>query len=166
MRHKTYFCILVILPFLISAQDFDSKLEVLAQSIAEKLNQKEKTKVAIWGFISESKEHENLEEVLIEDFSIYLMNNAKSFGIVDRVHLHHIIKEYGLQAEGYIDEKTTKKLGKFIAAEAIIIGSYTILESEIKVRARVLDTETALQIAGAIETLPMDENIAKLLGKL
>jgi len=57
-------------------------------------------------------------------------------------------------------------LGKFIAADALLIGTYTIFESEIKVRVRVLDTETALQFAGAIETLTMDENIAKLLGKL
>lgn len=166
MKHSLLVLLFLLMPLLNTAQDFDGELESLAQTFAQKINLKEKTKVAVWGFYSEEEEHESLGNLLTEDFSIYLTNYAENFGIVDRVHLHHILKEHGLQAEGYIDEKTTKKLGKFIAADALVIGTYTIFESEIKVRVRALDTETALQFAGAIETLTMNENIAKLLGKL
>ena len=83
-----------------------------------------------------------------------------------RVHLNVLLKEHRLNTEGYIDERTTKRLGKISAADAIVVGTYTILSAEIRIRTKVLDTETALQFAGAIGTLPMNDNIAKLLGKL
>ncbi|WP_350293564.1 FlgO family outer membrane protein [uncultured Croceitalea sp.] len=166
MNLKTVLTALVIFPLILTAQHFDSGLESLAEELAEKLNEKEKTKVAIWGFFTESDKHEDFGSYLTEDFSIYLGNYATNFGIIDRPHLKVILKEHRLIADGLIDEKTTKKLGKISAADAIIVGTYTILDNKIKIRVRILDTETALQIGGVMRALSMNDDIAHLLGKL
>ena len=162
--------ILVVLLFTaaagISAQGFDTEVEYMAQELAQKIDLKEKTKVAVWGFFTETGKNEKLEVLLAEDFSIYLANYAENFGVVDRAHLAVVFKEHRLNYEGYIDPNTAKRLGKLIAADAVVIGTYAILNSEIKIRLKVLDTETALQIGGVIGTISMDDNIAKLLGKL
>lgn len=166
MKIKTLVLLFLIVPIAIQAQSFDNELKDLAEELAQRINAKQKTKVAVWGFFSEKNEQPHFGSFLTEDFSIYLANHAENFAVVDRTHLNIILKEHRLSSEGYIDEKTTKRLGKIIAADAVVIGTYTIFDSEIKVRAKVLDTETALQFAGVIGTLSMDENIAKLLGKL
>ncbi len=149
-----------------NAQDFDTQLEAMAQALAEKIDTKNISKVAVWGFLSEDNQQNDFGNFLTDDFSIYLVNHSESFAVVERNHLTVILKEHRLNAEGYIDEKTTKQLGKISAADALVIGTYTIFNSEIRLRVKVLDTETALQFAGSVGTLPMNANIAQRLGKL
>ena len=167
MTTRTIFLLfLFFLPLTATSQSFDKKLEKMAADLAEKLNEKEKTKVAIWSFLPDDKKGNPLRDLLTEDFSIHLANYANTFSVVDRSQLKTALKEHRLSGDGYIDEKTAKQLGKFSAADAIVTGTYSILRTEIKLRIKVLDTETALQVAGLSGSLPMTPNIARMLGKL
>lgn len=149
---------------IVNAQDFDAQLEELAQNIATKLDGKGKKKVAVWGFVTESGERTALGNYLTEDFSVYVTNFGDNFEIIDRNHLDMLLKEHQLNSEGYIDETTAKELGKIVAVDAIITGTFTVLTTSVKVRAKVLDTETALQFAASMSNLPLDENVASYLG--
>ncbi len=150
----------------LTAQYCDTDLKDLAKDVAEKVDSKGIEKVAVWGFFTEQKEHKNFEHYVRDDFSIYLANNAEKFAVIDRQHLELLLKEHYLNFEGYIDAKTTKKLGKVSAVDGVVIGTYVILNNKIHIRIKVLDTETALQFAGAIGDLPINDDIAKMLGKL
>jgi TolB-like protein len=166
MKIKSFFSILFLIIFIntISAQDFDTELEDLAKTIATKLNSKEKTKIAVWGFVTENGERTSLGNYITEGFSVYITNFGDNFEIIDRNHLDMLLKEHQLNSEGYIDDKTAKQLGRIIAVDAIITGTFTVLETKIKVRAKVLDTETALQFAAAMASLPINEDVASYLG--
>ncbi|MCU0390507.1 MAG: CsgG/HfaB family protein [Thermoflexibacter sp.] len=160
-------CIIFICLFVsqLSAQDaFDSKLEALAKNIANKITENGKGKVAIWGFTLENGESTPICKFISEDFSVYVTKYAKGFQVIDRSRLDMILKEHKMKSDGLIDETTAKKLGKIIAADAIITGTLTILGETIRVRPKVLDTETALQFAADIENLPRNKNINSYLG--
>lgn len=157
---------LLIVPLWTNAQGLDRKLEKMATELATKLDTKSVGKVAIWGFVQEEKKDNPLGALLTEDFSIHLMDKAESFSVLERYQLTTLLKEHGLNDDGYINEKTAKELGKFVAADAVVVGSYTILRTEIKLRIKVLDTETALQITGISGSLPITPNIARKLGRL
>ena len=116
------------------------------------------------GFFTESGETTALGNYITEDFSVYLTNSGENFQVIDRNHLDVLLKEHQLNAEGYIDGETAKELGKITAVDAIITGTYTVLNSVVKVRAKVLDTETALQFAANMGNLPLNENISSYLG--
>ena len=146
------------------AQDFDVQLEQLAEGLAKKIEGKGKAKIAVWGFFTENGEKTALGNYITEDFSVYLTNFGDKFEVIDRNHLDVLLKEHQLNAEGYIDENTAKELGKIVAVDVIITGTYTVLNSVIKVRAKALDTETALQFAASMGNLPLNENIASYLG--
>ncbi|AXG69807.1 curli production assembly/transport component CsgG [Kordia sp. SMS9] len=146
------------------AQDFDIELKKLAETIAAKLNGKEKKKIAVWGFVTENGERTSLGNYITEDFSIYITNAGEQFEVIDRNHLDTLLKEHKLNSEGYIDDATAKKLGKIIAVDAVITGTYSVLDKNIKVRVKVLDTETALQFAAAISKLAINEDVASYLG--
>lgn len=155
--------ILITIPT-ISAQDFDSELEQLAKNIASKLDGRTNQKIAVWGFVTENGEQTALGNYITEDFSVYLTNFGDNIEIIDRNHLNVLLKEHQLNSEGYIDEKTAKELGKIIAVDAVITGTYTVLNTNVKVRVKVLDTETALQFAASMANLPLNENISSYLG--
>ncbi|KPM31268.1 Curli production assembly/transport component CsgG [Croceitalea dokdonensis DOKDO 023] len=159
-------CILSLL-FIAShslGQDFDSQLEQLAAGLSKKIESKGKTKVAVWGFFTENGEKTALGNYITEDFSVYLTNFGNKFEVIDRNHLNVLLKEHQLNSEGYIDENTAKELGKIVAVDVIITGTYTVLNSVVKVRAKALDTETALQFAASMGNLALNENIASYLG--
>ncbi len=147
-----------------NAQDFDSGLEKIAEGISKKIGLKDKKKVAVWGFFTENGETTALGNYITEDFSVYLTNFGDNFQVVDRNHLDVLLKEHQLNSEGYIDGATAKQLGKITAVDAVITGTYTVLNSVVKVRAKVLDTETALQFAASMGNLPLNENISSYLG--
>lgn len=164
---KQFLLLITTLLFLstnLNAQDFDAQLEDLARSIATKLDGKGKKKVAVWGFVTESGERTALGNYLTEDFSVYVTNFGDNFEIIDRNHLDVLLREHQLNSEGYIDEATAKELGKIVAVDAIITGTYSVLNTNVKVRAKVLDTETALQFAASMANLPLNENVASYLG--
>ncbi|MEM9144285.1 MAG: FlgO family outer membrane protein, partial [Bacteroidota bacterium] len=146
------------------SQDFDTQLEKLAEGLSQRISSKGKTKVAVWGFFTENGERTALGNYLTEDFSVYITNFGDNFEVIDRNHLDVLLKEHQLNAEGYIDENTAKELGKIVAVDAIITGTYSVLNTNIKVRAKALDTETALQFAANMGNLPLNENIASYLG--
>jgi hypothetical protein len=166
MKQITSLCILLslFLSFNSNAQDFDSKFETLAKGLANKIDHKAKKKIAVWGFVTERGERTALADFLTEDFSIYMTNFAENFEIIDRKHLDILLKEHQLNSEGYIDSKTAKELQKIIAVDAIVTGTYTVLNTNIKVRAKVLDTETALQFAANMASLPMNDDVSSYLG--
>lgn len=164
MKHTLSIVILFCLSFISYSQDFDTKLEALAKDLSVKIDAKEKKKIAVWGFVTEGGERTALGNYLTEDFSIYMTNFGDKFEIIDRKHLDMILKEHKLNSEGYIDKATAKELQKIIAVDAIVTGTYTVLSSSIKVRAKVLDTETALQFAANMTSLPMNEDVNSYLG--
>ncbi|MFK7814596.1 MAG: FlgO family outer membrane protein [Maribacter sp.] len=158
------FSVLVLATMGLNAQDFDTQLEELAKNITTKLDGKGKKKIAVWGFVTENGERTALGNYLTEDFSVYLTNFGTDFELIDRNHLDMLLKEHQLNAEGYIDETTAKELGKIVAVDAIITGTFTVLTTNVKVRAKVLDTETALQFAASMANLPLNDDISSYLG--
>jgi len=156
--------LLMLLFIPLNAQDFDTQLEKLAEGLSQKISAKGKTKIAVWGFFTENGERTALGNYLTEDFSVYMTNFGDKFEVVDRNHLDVLLKEHQLNAEGYIDESTAKELGKIVAVDVIITGTYTVLNSIVKVRAKALDSETASQFAAIMGSLPLNENIASYLG--
>ncbi len=162
---KNILIIIFLLIFQLAiAQDFDSKLEGLAENIAKKINTKGKKKIAVWGFVTENGEITPLGNYLTEDFSIYITNFGESYEVIDRKHLETLLKEHDLYSEGYIDPQTAKKLRKIIAVDVIITGTYTVIGSKIKLRAKAIDTETALQMAAALVNLEINEDVSSYLG--
>ena len=101
---------------------------------------------------------------IADNIAVDIVNNPGYFEVIDRHHLDQIMKEAKLNSEGYIDETTAKKLGKILAVDAIITGTYTVLSDKIKLTIIVLDAETAKDIASAKTYLPLDNDACALLG--
>jgi TolB-like protein len=155
---------IIFTSFSLYSQEFDVRLENLAKKTAGKLNTNQNKRIAIWGFKSESDtENSALGNYLNEDFSVYLTNYSQNFEIIDRNHLDVLLKEHKLNAEGYIDEKTAKELGKIAAVDAIVTGTYSILPTRIKLRVKVINTETALQLSADLASLPINKEIRILV---
>jgi len=80
---------------------------------------------------------------LVYDTLINAFIEQERFKIVGRKEeLQAALEELKLSQTGLVDELTAVKLGKIVAAEAVIIGSVAITDKHIEVVARLVNTET------------------------
>jgi TolB-like protein len=68
--------------------------------------------------------------------------NLRRFKVIERGALDKVLAEQSLQMSGVVDEKQAVNVGKIAGADAIVLGSLTMVPGRTKVSARVIDTET------------------------
>lgn len=157
-----------------SQSSFDKSLSLFSNDLATKLIQKNKKKIVVL-FIKENnraeinktdnnKSNTVAGKYIADIISINLINDLGDFEVFDRDNLSGIVEAKKMIDEGYIDTETTKKLGKILAVEAIIIGNYTVLNDSIKLTIKALDANSGSATAAAFKNLPIDCDAQTLLG--
>ncbi|MBR3623682.1 MAG: hypothetical protein IKN43_10090 [Selenomonadaceae bacterium] len=86
-------------------------------------------RVAVVHFANKAADHSiSIHDGMLEDLrsiaEIDIMN-ASDFQYVDRAELKRILDEMQLQRSGLVDPATISKLGKFLGAEYLVLGTVT-----------------------------------------
>lgn len=74
------------------------------------------------------------------------------FNVISRERLQDILKEQAFQLTGLVDEKKAVEVGKLMAAEYILSGSFMEFKGLLRIEARVFSVETGSQMAAASVT--------------
>ncbi len=148
---------------------YDEKMVAITKDIANKIrNKSENLKVAVWDFTSTlktKKEQDELGEFISQDFSIHFANINDKIQVLDRDHFKQIMNEHGLHSEGYIAPETAKKIGQFTQADAVITGTVDVGYNSLILRIKIIDIETASQLAGSKAYIPISEDLKVILKK-
>ena len=89
---------------------------------------------------------------------LFLAQFARStiFTVVERRNMKNILREHELQLSGLTDQDTAAKAGRILNADAILVGSITELNGQIRITVRLIDIETA-RVLVADQSVPRDE---------
>jgi len=68
------------------------------------------------------------------------------FNIVDRERLNDIISEQSLQYSGLVDQKTAVRLGKLVASQYILTGSFSEMNGELRIVTQIFSVEKGVQL--------------------
>jgi TolB-like protein len=68
------------------------------------------------------------------------------FNIVDRERLRDVLSEQVLQYSGLVDQKTAVRLGRLIAAQYILTGSFVEMNGELRIAAQIFSVEKGIQL--------------------
>jgi len=82
---------------------------------------------------------------------------TEMFNIVDRVRLNVILDEQKLQTSGLVDPRTAVTIGKLIAAQYILTGTFMVVGEELKIMAQVFSVEKGI-LLGASSVTGKTEN--------
>ncbi len=152
-----------------SNNKYDEKMVAIAKNVANKIrNKSENLKVAVWDFTSTLKtkgKQDELGEFVSQDFAIHFANINDRIRVLDRDHFKQIMLEHGLNSEGYIAPETAKKIGQFTQADAVITGTVDVGYSSLILRIKIIDIETASQLAASKEYVPISEDLRVILKK-
>jgi TolB-like protein len=153
----TLFFLLLNSNFLLA---YEEEIKSLSTSMAETIDKAGKKTIAVVDFIDLQGNVTELGRLLAEEFSVALASYGKGFEVIDRTHLNTILKEHKLADTGVIDPATAKKLGQVAGVDALITGTITPLEDNIRILVKILDTATAKVIGAS------SGNIANTFGRL
>lgn len=81
-----------------------------------------------------------------------LMTDIESMGlfnILSRERLKDILKEQALQLSAVVDPETAVELGKLIAAQYILTGSFTEINGKLRIDSQVFSVENGTQLGAA-----------------
>ncbi|MGV7929780.1 MAG: CsgG/HfaB family protein [Spirochaetota bacterium] len=88
------------------------------------------------------------------------------FTLVERDQLNEVMKEQGLSLSGVVDEGTSKKLGKILAADFIIVGSVSRIGASYAISARMVNGDTGEIVRAQTASAKSEDEIPEKLGLL
>ncbi len=146
-------------------RDYDIDMINLAHKTINRVKKENKLVVAVWFFHNTKGEKTELGDFVGRDFSIYFTNIAQKLEVVDRNHIEQLSAEHQWNEEGFIDPATAKEVNKLVAADAIVTGTVDYTLHHLRIRIKIIDTETGKQIGAAIKTIRLDESLKNILSE-
>lgn len=67
----------------------------------------------------------------------------RRFKVIERAKLDEVLQEQKLQVSGVVDDRTAVDVGRVAGADAIVVGSISVIGRTTTVGARVIDTQTS-----------------------
>ena len=142
--------------------ELQEKMGLLAQEIASPITKR--IRVAVVEFTDIRGKRSNLGMLLAVKLTGDLYNTGK-FDIMERerTQLHKIMEELRLSLSDLVDESSARRLGRQLAAEAILTGIIVDLGGSVDVNARLINVETGAILAMADVEITKDARVSKLL---
>jgi len=67
----------------------------------------------------------------------------RRFKVIERAKLEEVLQEQRLQVSGVVDDRAAVDVGRIAGADAIVVGSVSVIGATTKVSARVIDTQSS-----------------------
>jgi TolB-like protein len=77
------------------------------------------------------------------------LSTAPGVSLVERARLDALLSEVDLAKGGFLDPATAQKLGKGLGAEYVVMGSYSVVEGQFLLDARLVGVESAKVVRAA-----------------
>ncbi len=82
-----------------------------------------------------------LAETLISDLS-----KIEALQIVERTRIDALLSELRLHQTGAVDSASAQRVGRILGVQTLLLGSFTALDSMLRIDARIVDVESGLII--------------------
>ena len=125
------------------ARTVENKIAELSDTLMKKLN---KTgQIAVFDFVGLNDEKlilgKRISESLVTNFS------QKDYKIVERKLLESVLKEQSFQQTGLTGDSVRNEIGKFLGADAVLVGTIKVEKEELIINSRIIDLKTGTVIS-------------------
>jgi TolB-like protein len=98
------------------------------------------TKIAVLNFSSDSQK---LSAYVIDELNNAIVRDG-SLSVVDRQQLNLVRQELDFQMTTDVDDQSAQSAGKFLGAQSVLSGSFTVIGKTYRFRVRVIAVETGV----------------------
>jgi TolB-like protein len=138
----------------------DQTIEQTATEIRQQLTAQ--TKIAVLNFSSKWQE---LSSYVIDELNNAIVRNG-SLTVVDRQQLDLLRQEQNFQMSGDVDDKSAQSIGKFLGAQSVLSGTFTVIGTTNRFRIRIIAVETGVvQYSNSLD-IKSDSILTALMSKV
>lgn len=145
------------------AQTLDDALRNIAEELINQIEGSGIEKIAIVEFTDlngfQSALGDFVSEELVTNFFVV---GSGRFELVERRELTRVLNEQQLGSTGLFDPETIANLGRLLGIQAIVTGSITYLDDDIRINSRMIGVDTARVFAAANATVSDDPIVQQL----
>ena len=139
----------------------------MAVKIVANSKSKNKHSIGITSFPHVNGDYSELSNYISDELVVQLFSVSDSgIEIIERNQMNKIFKELHLSSTGIIDGESIQQLGKLHGVDALVLGSITDLGEQIKINARLVDTETGRVFSAAGIMIPKTNNVKVLMERI
>jgi TolB-like protein len=143
--------------------DLDRGLNSLAQQLTSSLPSQAPISVAIADFWDLNGRITGLGRLVAEEMPSQLFDRIGRIRIIERDLLGKVVEELCFNESDLFEQALAGRLGKFIGADAVLVGTITDLGATVRINARIISTENRDILAAANVSIAKDERITLLL---
>jgi TolB-like protein len=139
-------------------------IDELARQIVERAGSSERTTIAISAFPHVDDTCSELSNFLVDELVLSLFRvPGGRLQIIERSQLGRIFAEIELSMSGAVDANTTQQLGRLHGVDTLLVGSLTTIGDDLRVNARMINTETGQVFSAAAVNIPKTPTIETLM---
>ncbi|MEI4233940.1 FlgO family outer membrane protein [Roseovarius sp. D22-M7] len=147
-----------------ASTDVAEGIDSLAAQIVSRSAAADRTTIAIASFPHVDDTCSELSNFLVDELVLSLFSLPDNeLSIIERSQLDRIFSELELSLSGVVDANTTKELGRVHGVETLLVGTLTNLGDDLRVNARLIDTETAQVYSAAAINIPRTSTFEELM---
>ena len=124
-------------------QNIDAAFKDIAGNLSSARLKMSKGTVAVFGFDMIGRQDENYIRYATEKLTNELVEAGKLL-VIERSQIDKILKEQNFTLTGVVDAGKAAQIGKILAVEGVVIGSITVMENQIEILARIVQSETGI----------------------
>lgn len=149
----------IILPRVVFAQQFD--LTTLGQNLGKTLTDLNVKTVAVAEFASIDGAPSALGKLIAEEVTTGLFG-SRNINVIERSMLEKVLHEQKFQLSGLADQKTAKKIGQLLGADALIIGTWADMGDSIRINARIVSVISGNVASAVAVSVTRTEGIKRI----
>lgn len=146
------------------SQGLIDRVESIARDVADAVQNAGYRSVAVIDPLGPSHESTAFGRFVAEELSGALVNTAR-LRVIDRLSLQRILDEQVLSVSGLVsDADAVQRVGDLAGVEVLVVGTYFVLESSVRLSLKALNVQTAENVAAVNTSLDLDASTAALIG--
>ena len=137
--------------------------QLAAQIVARSVAADRKT-IAIASFPHVDDTCSELSNFLVDELVLSFFSMPDNqLSIIERSQLDRIFSELELSLSGAVDVNTTQELGRVHGVQTLLVGTLSNIGDDLRVNARLIDTETAQVYSAAAINIPRTSTFEELM---
>jgi curli biogenesis system outer membrane secretion channel CsgG len=140
----------------------DTSLRTTATGIAAAMERANLSSVTVLDLTDLQGRPTELGRFLAQELSDKMVGASPRVSVVDRTNLMYLLRENKLSIDGLINPETSRKLGKLIGVDTILVGSITPLSDGFRVNVRAVAVETGRVVTAQSISLPPSADLTVL----
>lgn len=139
-------------------------IDQLAAQIVSRSVAADRTTIAIAAFPHVDDTCSELSNFLVDELVLSLFSLPDNqLSIIERSQLDRIFSELELSLSGAVDVNTTQELGRVHGVDTLLVGTLSNFGEDLRVNARLIDTETARVYSAAAVNIPRTSTFEALM---